>query len=54
MVLLYVRPSFFPAKTTDGGQVRADEEDKHEAAQGKKAEEQAVRWFTRWFASPPP
>lgn len=37
-----------------GFAVRADEEDKHEAAQGKKAEEQAVRWFTRWFASPPP
>lgn len=31
-------------------QVRADEEDKLEAEQGKKAETQAVAWFTRWFA----
>ena len=35
-------------------QVRADENDKHEAECGKQAEAQAVRWFTRWFASPSP
>ncbi|KAK4996069.1 hypothetical protein LTR66_004238 [Elasticomyces elasticus] len=34
-----------------GFAVRCDEEDKEEAAQGKKAEEQAVRWFERWFSS---
>lgn len=37
-----------------GFAVRADEEDKHEAAQGKLAEQQAVQWFERWFANPPP
>ena len=37
-----------------GFAVRADEEDKEEAEQGKKAEKQAVSWFNRWFASPPP
>lgn len=37
-----------------GFAVRADEEDKEEAEQGKKAEAQAVAWFGRWFASPPP
>lgn len=35
----------------DINQVRADEDDKHEAEQGKKAEAQAVAWFTRWFAN---
>ncbi|KAF7187391.1 Hydrolase tropI [Pseudocercospora fuligena] len=37
-----------------GFAVRADEDDKEEAARGKKAEEQAVQWFSRWFANPPP
>ena len=37
-----------------GFAVRADEDEKHEAAQGKKAEAQAVSWFSRWFANPPP
>lgn len=37
-----------------GFAVRADEDDKHEAEAGKKAEVQAVNWFTRWFKSPPP
>ncbi|KAK4904962.1 hypothetical protein LTR49_025669 [Elasticomyces elasticus] len=37
-----------------GFAVRADENQKHEAAQGKKAEEQAVNWFKRWFANPSP
>lgn len=32
-----------------GFAVRADEEDKEEAARGKKAEEQAVAWFSKWF-----
>jgi len=35
-------------------QVRADEGDKEEAEAGKKAEDQAVKWFERWFAHPPP
>lgn len=37
-----------------GFAVRADEEDKHEAECGKKAEKQALEWFGRWFAKPPP
>lgn len=37
-----------------GFAVRADEDEKEEAEAGKKAEEQAVKWFTRWFAQPPP
>lgn len=37
-----------------GFAVRADEDEKHEAEQGKKAEKQAVDWFSRWFANPPP
>ena len=37
-----------------GFAVRADEEDKEEAERGKQAEAQAVKWFTRWFANPPP
>lgn len=37
-----------------GFAVRADEEDLHEAEQGKKAEAQAVAWFGMWFAKPPP
>ncbi|EMC98596.1 hypothetical protein BAUCODRAFT_30863 [Baudoinia panamericana UAMH 10762] len=37
-----------------GFAVRADEDEKHEAEQGKKAEDQAVNWFKRWFAKPPP
>ncbi|QIW96517.1 hypothetical protein AMS68_002035 [Peltaster fructicola] len=36
-----------------GFAVRADEEDKEEAARGKKAEEQAVAWFSRWFKDVP-
>lgn len=37
-----------------GFAVRADEDDKLEAEAGKKAEAQAVKWFTRWFTNPPP
>ncbi|KAK4546942.1 hypothetical protein LTR36_001674 [Oleoguttula mirabilis] len=37
-----------------GFAVRADENDKLEAEQGQKAEDQAVNWFGRWFANPPP
>ncbi|KAI7153914.1 dienelactone hydrolase family protein [Hortaea werneckii] len=37
-----------------GFAVRADENEKHQAEQGKKAEDQAVNWFSRWFAHPPP
>lgn len=37
-----------------GFAVRADEDEKLEAEQGKKAENQAVDWFGKWFASPPP
>lgn len=40
--------------THHGFAVRADEDEKHEAAQGKKAEEQAVKWFSRWLSSPAP
>ena len=36
-----------------GFAVRADENDKEEAERGKKAEEQAVKWFGRWFTNPP-
>lgn len=36
-----------------GFAVRADEDDKHQAEAGKKAEAQAVAWFGRWFANPP-
>lgn len=32
---------------------RADENDKDEAERGKKAEKQAVDFFTRWFSNPP-
>ena len=32
----------------------ADEDEKIEAEQGKRAEDQAVNWFKRWFAKPPP
>lgn len=38
----------------NGFVVRADEDAKHEAEAGKKAEKQALSWFTRWFANPPP
>lgn len=34
-----------------GFAVRADEDDKEEAARGKAAEDQAIRWFTKWFAA---
>jgi len=34
-----------------GFAVRADENDKEEAARGKQAEKQAVDWFNRWFAA---
>lgn len=37
-----------------GFAVRADEDQLHEAEQGKKAEAQAVAWFSRWFKNPPP
>ena len=37
-----------------GFAVRADENDKEEAEKGKQAEAQAVKWFSRWFASPSP
>lgn len=37
-----------------GFAVRADENEKEEAEKGKKAEKQAVDWFTRWFSKPPP
>lgn len=30
----------------------ADEDDKKEAERGKKAEKQAVDFFTRWFTNP--
>jgi dienelactone hydrolase len=32
-----------------GFAVRADEDATHEAEQGKKAEAQAIAWFTKWF-----
>ncbi|KAI5210306.1 hypothetical protein AUEXF2481DRAFT_24985 [Aureobasidium subglaciale EXF-2481] len=32
-----------------GFAVRADENEDHERKCGKKAEEQAIRWFTKWF-----
>lgn len=41
-------------KAHHGFAVRADEEDVEEAERGKKAEAQAVEWFKRWFAGPPP
>lgn len=31
-----------------------EQNEKHQAEQGKKAEDQAVKWFSRWFANPPP
>jgi dienelactone hydrolase len=34
-----------------GFAVRADENETHEAAQGKKAEAQAVAWFKKWFSA---
>lgn len=37
-----------------GFAVRADEDEQNEADAGKKAEAQAVNWFKRWFANPPP
>lgn len=37
-----------------GFAVRADEDEKHEAEQGRKAEAQAIAWFSRWFSKPPP
>jgi dienelactone hydrolase len=37
-----------------GFAVRADEHEKTEAEAGQKAEDQAVSWFLRWFANPPP
>ncbi|TKA72346.1 hypothetical protein B0A55_06766 [Friedmanniomyces simplex] len=40
--------------THHGFAVRADEDEKVEAEQGKKAEAQAVNWFKRWFANPAP
>lgn len=41
-------------KARHGFAVRADEEDVEEAGRGKRAEEQAVAWFKKWFAGPPP
>ncbi|KAH0370660.1 dienelactone hydrolase family protein, partial [Aureobasidium melanogenum] len=35
--------------THHGFAVRADEKEGHERECGKKAEEQAIRWFTKWF-----
>lgn len=40
-------------KAHHGFAVRADEGDLEEAEAGKKAEKQAVDWFTKWFANPP-
>ncbi|KAK0917595.1 hypothetical protein LTR91_012667 [Friedmanniomyces endolithicus] len=37
-----------------GFAVRADEDEKVEAEQGKKAEAQAIDWFKGWFANPSP
>jgi len=37
-----------------GFAVRADEKQIDQAKMGKQAEEQAVAWFKRWFATPPP
>ncbi|KAF2725800.1 hypothetical protein K431DRAFT_280520 [Polychaeton citri CBS 116435] len=37
-----------------GFAVRADENDKEEAEKGRKAGEQAVGWFSRWFEKPLP
>lgn len=34
-----------------GFAVRADEDDKEEAARGQQAEDQAVGWFTKWFGA---
>lgn len=38
-------------KAFHGFAVRADENDKEEAARGKQAEKQAVDWFNKWFAA---
>lgn len=37
-----------------GFAVRADEKQTEQARMGKEAEKQAVAWFKKWFASPPP
>nr|POE47809.1 ankyrin repeat and protein kinase domain-containing protein 1 [Quercus suber] len=37
-----------------GFAVRAAEDDVKQAELGKKAEAQAVAWFSKWFANPPP
>lgn len=37
-----------------GFAVRADEGDLKEAEAGKKAQAQAIAWFSRWFDHPPP
>ena len=41
-------------KAFHGFAVRADEDNVEEAERGKKAEAQAIAWFARWFAEPPP
>jgi hypothetical protein len=41
-------------KAFHGFAVRADEDNVEEAERGKKAEAQAISWFGRWFAGPPP
>lgn len=41
-------------KAHHGFAVRADQDDIEEAERGKKAEAQAIAWFERWFAQPPP
>lgn len=41
-------------KAYHGFAVRADEANVEEAERGKKAEAQAIAWFGRWFAEPPP
>jgi dienelactone hydrolase len=41
-------------KAYHGFAVRADEDNVEEAERGRKAEAQAIAWFGRWFAGPPP
>jgi dienelactone hydrolase len=41
-------------KAFHGFAVRADEDNLEEAERGKKAEAQAIAWFGKWFAAPPP
>ena len=41
-------------KAFHGFAVRAGEDNVEEAERGKKAEAQAIAWFEKWFAGPPP